>query len=207
MNPQILTHLSRDTKLAEIMPLITLPEIDIHNDIYFDLLESIVSQQLSVKAASTIFGRFLALFPDKKPSPEAILARSIEELRWCGLSGQKAGYIGNIARYWIDHHEANQDWMAMDDDTIIQELTSIKGVGKWTVQMILMFRLGRTDVFPVDDLGIRQGMIGLYGIEWKIGKELIKEMNHIAESWRPYRSEASRYIWRWKDGQKNKANP
>lgn len=165
MNPRILTHLSRDPKLAEIMPLITLPEIDIHNDIYFDLLESIVSQQLSVKAAATIFGRFLALFPDKKPAPEAVLARSAEELRSCGLSGQKAGYIANIARYWIEHHEKNQDWMAMDDDTIIRELTSIKGVGKWTVQMILMFRLGRLDIFPVDDLGIRQGMVGLYGIE------------------------------------------
>lgn len=81
MNPEILTHLSRDPRLAEIIPLITLTEIDIHNDIYFDLLQSIVSQQLSVKAAATIFGRFLALFPDKKPSPKAILARSIEELR------------------------------------------------------------------------------------------------------------------------------
>lgn len=90
MNSQILKHLSHDRKLAEIIPHISLPEIDIHNDIYFDLLESIVSQQLSVKAAATIFGRFLALFPDKKPSPEAILALSIEELRGCGLSGQKA---------------------------------------------------------------------------------------------------------------------
>lgn len=90
MNSQILTHLSRDLVLAEIMPLIILPEIDIHNDIYFDLLESIVSQQLSVKAAATIFGRFLDLFPEKNPSPEAVLARSIEELRSCGLSGQKA---------------------------------------------------------------------------------------------------------------------
>ena len=90
MNQETLTHLSRDPVLARIMPLIVLPKIDIHNDIYFDLLESIVSQQLSVKAASTIFGRFLALFPYKKPSPEGILARSTEELRSCGLSGQKA---------------------------------------------------------------------------------------------------------------------
>lgn len=89
--------------------------------------------------------------------------------------------------------------MVMDDDTIIKELTSIKGVGKWTVQMILMFRLGRPDIFPVDDLGIRHGMIGLYGLEGKTGKELIKEMNRISESWKPYRSVASRYIWRWKD--------
>lgn len=90
---------------------------------------------------------------------------STEQLRSCGLSGQKAGYIGNIARYWTEHEKDMHNWETSSDDTIIQELTNIKGVGKWTVQMILMFRLGRLDVFPVDDLGIRQGMIGLYGLE------------------------------------------
>ena len=90
MNQKALTPLSCDPRLAEIMPLITLSEIDIHNDIYFDLLESIVSQQLSVKAAATIFGRFLELFPEKNPSPDAILALDIETLKSSGLSGQKA---------------------------------------------------------------------------------------------------------------------
>ncbi len=202
MNPRILTHLSQDLKLAQIIPNIALSEIDIHNDIYFDLLQSIVSQQLSIKAAATIFGRFLALFPDKNPAPSVIIDMDMELLRSSGLSGQKAGYITNIARYWMDHKDMNQDWINTDDDTIIKELKSIKGVGKWTVQMILMFRLGRLDVFPIDDLGIRQGMIGLYELEGKTGKELIREMNRIAESWKPYRSVASRYIWKWKDGNK-----
>ncbi|MDD2916359.1 MAG: hypothetical protein PHH70_00750 [Candidatus Gracilibacteria bacterium] len=107
----------------------------------------------------------------------------------------------------MDHEDEKQDWLSLDDESIIKELTTLKGVGKWTVQMILMFRLGRPDIFPIDNLGIRQGIAGLYSIERKTEKEFTKEMNRIAESWRPYRSEASRHIWRWKDGQKNKANP
>ena len=198
MKQKIFEHLSRDPQLAKVMPLITLPEIEMHNDIYTDLLGSIISQQLSVKAAATIESRFLNLFPDQKPLPELVIAMSPEILRGVGLSGQKAGYIRNIATYWIEKQEDMKDWMAMSDDEIISELTQIKGVGKWTVQMILMFRLNRLDVFPIDDLGIRQGMIKMYGIE-ETGKELIKRLHEIAEPWRPYRSIACRYVWKWKD--------
>ena len=194
----IIEHLSKDKKLAEIIPLITLPEIDTHNDIYLDLLDSIVSQQLSVKVATVIFNRFLNLFDDLSPTPQKILDLDIEAMRGCGLSYQKAGYIKNIAQYWIDHHELNRDWLSMSDEDIIKELSSIKGVGKWTVQMILMFRLNRLDIFPIDDLGIRQGMTHLYQIE-SFGKEAMREMTAIAENWKPYRSIACRYIWRWKD--------
>ena len=195
---EIINHLCKDKKLAEIIPLITLPEIDAHNDIYLDLLDSIVSQQLSVKVAGIIFERFLNLFDNLDPSPQKILDLDVEDMRGCGLSYQKANYIKNIAQYWIDHHELNRDWLSMTDDEIINELSSIKGVGKWTVQMILMFRLNRLDVFPVDDLGIRQGMTHLYDIT-SSGKEAVSEMTKIAENWRPYRSTACRYVWRWKD--------
>lgn len=195
---KIIEHLSKDKKLAEIMPLIVLSEIDTHNDIYLDLLDSIVSQQLSVKVATVIFNRFLNLFDDLSPTPQKILDIDIEAMRGCGLSYQKAGYIKNIAQYWIDHHELNRDWLSMNDEEIIKELSSIKGVGKWTVQMILMFRLNRLDVFPIDDLGIRQGMTHLYKIE-STGKEAMREMIEIAENWKPYRSTACRYVWRWKD--------
>ena len=199
---KIIEHLSKDKKLAEIMPLIVLSEIDTHNDIYLDLLDSIVSQQLSVKVATVIFNRFLNLFDDLSPTPQKILDIDIEAMRGCGLSYQKAGYIKNIAQYWIDHHELNRDWLSMNDEEIIKELSSIKGVGKWTVQMILMFRLNRLDVFPIDDLGIRQGMTHLYKIE-STGKEAMREMTEIAENWKPYRSTACRYVWRWKDTIKN----
>lgn len=198
MQSEIIAHLSRDPRMATILPLITLPVIETHNDIYADLLGSIISQQLSVKAAATIESRFLDLFPERNPSPEHVITLSTEILRGVGLSAQKANYIRNIASYWIEKQEDMKDWMAMTDDDIIAELTQIKGVGKWTVQMILMFRLNRLDVFPIDDLGIRQGMIKLYKVE-ETGKELIKRLHEIAEPWRPYRSVACRHIWKWKD--------
>ncbi len=198
MHSEIIVHLSRDPRMATILPLITLPIVETHNDIYADLLGSIISQQLSVKAAATIESRFLDLFPERIPSPQQVTVLSTEILRGVGLSGQKANYIRNIAAYWIENQAHNKDWMTMLDDEIISELTQIKGVGKWTVQMILMFRLNRLDVFPIDDLGIRQGMVKLYGVE-ETGKELIKRLHEIAEPWRPYRSVACRHIWKWKD--------
>jgi DNA-3-methyladenine glycosylase II len=197
MDNNIIQHLSQDPKLGTIIPHVTLPPVDAHNDIYLDLLDSIVSQQLSVKAAGTIFNRFIELF-DADPTPHRILDMDIEAMRGCGLSYQKAGYIKNVATYWIENKEVMNDWLSMTDDDIIDRLTTIKGVGKWTVQMILMFRLNRLDVFPVDDLGIRQGMVLLYGIE-ETGKALLKKMVELAEPWRPYRSVACRYIWRYKD--------
>ena len=198
MKQEIFHHLSSDPRLADVLPLITLPEIETHNDIYGDLLGSIVSQQLSVKAAATIESRFLDLFPDRNPLPERVLAMDAEILRGCGLSYQKANYIRNIATYWIENQADKKDWMQTSDDDIISELTKIKGVGKWTVQMILMFRLNRLDIFPIDDLGIRQGMVKLYSVE-ETGKELIKRLHEIAEPWRPYRTIACRHIWKWKD--------
>ena len=198
MKQEIFHHLSSDPRLADVLPLITLPEIETHNDIYGDLLGSIVSQQLSVKAAATIESRFLDLFPDRNPLPERVLAMDVEALRGCGLSYQKANYIRNIATYWIENQADKKDWMQTSDDDIISELTKIKGVGKWTVQMILMFRLNRLDIFPIDDLGIRQGMVKLYSVE-ETGKELIKRLHEIAEPWRPYRTIACRHIWKWKD--------
>jgi len=200
MHTTITAHLMRDEKLAEIIPHIDLHSIDVHNDIYLDSLDSIVSQQLSVKVAGIIFQRFLQIFPDANPSPENILFEDKETLRACGLSYQKVGYIQNIAQYWIDNKATDLPWLTMSDEEIIETLSKIKGVGKWTVQMILMFRLGRADIFPFDDLGVRQGMIGLYGLESK-GKTLIAEMTVIAESWKPYRSTACRYVWKWKDAQ------
>jgi DNA-3-methyladenine glycosylase II len=198
MTNDIIKHLSGDPKLAEIIPKIALTDVDKHNDIYLDLLDSIVSQQLSVKAAGTIFQRFLEIFDDLNPTPHRVLETDVEVLRGCGLSYQKAGYIQNIATYWIENKCITKDWLALTDDEIIAELTTIKGVGKWTVQMILMFRLNRLDIFPIDDLGIRQGMMKLYCVE-ATGKELVRQLTEIAEAWRPYRTIACRYVWRYKD--------
>jgi DNA-3-methyladenine glycosylase II len=191
-------HLQQDPKLRELIQKIEVPDFTPSRKIYFDLLESIVSQQLSVKAATTIFNRFLDLFPDKYPHPEHLLVLEIEQLRAVGLSNQKARYMQNVADFSKAYNLETHDWDAMSDEEIIAFLSQIKGVGKWTVEMLLMFTLGRTDILPVDDLGIQQGIQRLYGLE-ETGKDLKKRMLEIAEPWRPYRTFACRYLWRFKD--------
>ena len=198
MDKKIKQHLAKDPKIAAVMEVITLPELEANNDIYYELLNSIVSQQLSVKAAATIFDRFLNLFPLCEPTPERVTEMDTEILRGCGLSYQKVSYIKNIALYWIENKALTKDWLVLTDEEIIAELTPIKGVGKWTVQMILMFRLNRPDVFPVDDLVIRQSMIKMYNVT-ETGKDLLKKLHEIAEPWQPYRSIACRFVWRFKD--------
>ena len=200
MEQKIIDHLLRDERLKEIIPLVTLPALETNNDVYLDLMSSVVSQQLSVKVADIIFDRFINLFPECDPRPERLVEMDLEELRKCGLSYQKGGYLKNIAAHWVEHHSKGmKDWLSMTDEEIIADLTSIKGVGRWTVQMILMFKLGHLDVFPIDDLGIRQGMVKMYGLEELSGKGLLAELARIAEGWRPYRTVACRYVWRWKD--------
>ncbi len=200
MQKAITDHLSKDPKLAAIIAVteLTVKPSSEDTDVYTVLLNSIVSQQLSVKAASTIFKRFLGIFPDDKPYPEFIADLSDEEIRAVGLSRQKAGYIRNVARYWQDHNLDETDWDSLTDVEILNLLTPIKGVGKWTVEMLLMFSLRRPDVFAADDLGIQQGMTKMYNLEEK-GTALRKRMIQIAEAWRPYRTYACRYIWRYKD--------
>jgi DNA-3-methyladenine glycosylase II len=190
--------IKNDPKLAPLIAAVTLPELK-SNDVYFDLIESIVSQQLSVKAATTIHLRFLELFPSKYPHPEYVAAVDLEQMRAMGLSYQKANYIKNTAAHFTEHQLLDVDWSTMSDDEIIKSLTAIKGVGKWTVQMILMFTLQRTDVLPVDDLGIQQGIEYVYNLDKDNLKILKKQMEEIAEAWRPYRSIACRYIWKYKD--------
>jgi DNA-3-methyladenine glycosylase II len=191
-------YLSKDAQLANVMAQITLSESNSSSDAYYNLLESIVSQQLSVKVADVIFGRFIKLFPDEYPHPKLLIEKDVTELRSVGLSNQKASYLRNVADFFEINNLAQRDWDAMTDDEIIDLLTQIKGVGKWTVQMLLMFTIRRPDIFPIDDLGIQQGMIKLYGIE-ETGKALKSRMLEISEHWKPHRTTASRYIWRFKD--------
>lgn len=195
---EIKTYLkARDPILTPLIDKIELPELMV-GDVYENLLSSIVSQQLSVKAAATIYNRFLDLFPNRYPDPENVLAISKETLRAVGLSAQKAAYIQNTAIYFHHNVENIVHWQDLSDKEIIDLLSCIKGVGIWTVQMILIFTLRREDVFPHLDLGVKTGMKRLYGIESE-SKLLQKNMEEIAENWRPYRSYVARYIWHWKD--------
>ncbi|MEZ4988095.1 MAG: DNA-3-methyladenine glycosylase 2 family protein [Saprospiraceae bacterium] len=191
-------QLIQDPILAPLIESIKLEPTEVSDDVYFRLIRAIVYQQLSGKAAATIFGRFEQLFSDGYPHPEMLLDLPISSLRAAGLSNQKATYVQHVARYFIEEDLMRQDWSCLPDDVIQNRLTAIKGVGKWTAQMILIFTLGRKDIFPLGDLAIRQSMQELYQVNSK-GKQLEKDLCRIAAAWRPYRSVASRYLWAWRD--------
>ena len=157
------------------------------------LLGSIVSQQLSTKAAATIFGRFVALFPDEKTlSAAAIVALDDPTLRGVGLSGQKVRYVRDLCGRIIDGRLQLNEIEGLDDEDVIQRLTEVKGFGRWTAEMFLMFRLHRPDVLPVDDLGIVNAVQRLYKLRKRPDA---KKLYKLGEAWRPYRSVASWYLW------------
>ncbi|HSX10031.1 MAG TPA: DNA-3-methyladenine glycosylase [Candidatus Saccharimonadales bacterium] len=156
-----------------------------------ELIRSVISQQLSVKAARTIFARFIDLFPDTIfPTAEIILDTDDEKIRSAGLSYQKVSYVKSIANAFVSDLIDEEKIRQQSDEEVIQELTQIKGIGRWTAEMILIFYLLRSDVFSIDDLGLRNAITNLYGITDR------KEMIALAETWRPYRSLACWYLWR-----------
>lgn len=170
------------------------PKPDI--DIYHSLLESIVSQQLSTKVVQVIWRRFTGLFIDGYPDAESLLSKEHEVLRGIGLSNSKANYVKNVAEFSLKNDMSFDFLQQKRDEEIIDYLSQIKGVGRWTVQMILMFPMDRPNVFPVDDLGIQNAMKKLYGLELE-KKELKLKMTEIASVWDPYRSLATKYLWKY----------
>jgi DNA-3-methyladenine glycosylase II len=158
------------------------------------LVGAIVSQQLSTKAAATIFGRFVALFPDNHiPDAAAIAAHSDEVLRSVGLSGQKVGYLRDLSARLIDGRLQLDELESLPDEAVIERLVAVKGFGRWTAEMFLMFVLNRPDVLPVDDLGLREGVREIYKLPERPSP---KEVIELGEAWRPFRSIATWYIWR-----------
>jgi DNA-3-methyladenine glycosylase II len=161
-------------------------------DAYGALVRTIVGQQLSTKAARTIYNRLAALFGDRPPTPEEILAADEEELRAAGLSRPKVSYLRDLARHVIDGEldlEALQD---LPDEEVIDQITAVKGLGRWSADMFLMFHLGRPDVLPVGDLGIRRAVERAYGLEELPDAETLHD---IAATWRPQRTLACLYLW------------
>jgi len=191
-------HLSKDKKLAAIINEPLEPLHGRHN-IPLRLMASIMSQQLSTKVAKVIYHRFLALFNGEEPSPQQVLAMPAETLRSIGLSNAKVGYVHNVARFCIEHNIEDHTLQVMNNEDIIALLTQIKGVGRWTVEMLLMFTLGREDVFAPDDLGIQQAMVKLYNIKTTDKKVLRARMLKLSAKWKPYRTYACIHLWRWKD--------
>jgi len=159
--------------------------------LYEELVESIIGQQLSGKAADTIFKRFLALYKDSTfPRAEELLKTDVERLRSAGMSYGKAGYIKNIAQAFVDKDLDIKKLRTMSDGEIISELTKIKGVGKWTAEMILIFTFKREDVFSLGDAGLRRAIKNLYKLE----KDA--DILRLSEKWKPKRSYACWYLWR-----------
>ncbi|MBI2720564.1 MAG: DNA-3-methyladenine glycosylase 2 family protein [Bacteroidetes bacterium] len=192
-------HLRKDKRLKKVIDAVGTIKNSKQEDLYYSLIRAIVGQQLSVKAAATIFARFLQLFKNQYPHPKEVLKIKDKTLRAAGLSYQKASYLKNIAQFSIDNTLDYSKLKSMKDDELIEYLVQIKGVGRWTVEMLLMFSLGREDVFPKDDLGIQNGIKKLYNIEPVNKKDLFIQMDAIAEKWKPYRTLASKYLWRHKD--------
>ena len=161
---------------------------------YFEaLLESIVSQQLSVKAADTIWARFLKLLPDGKLSAEEVSEIPDPKIRDVGISWSKISYIKDLARRTMESGILFEQFEIMTDEEIIEELIKVKGIGRWTAEMFLMFAMERPDVFSYGDLGLRRAMQKWYNIDHEPTQE---EAEKIASKWKPYRTIACRYLWR-----------
>ncbi len=194
-----IAHLSKDKKLKKLIDLQPAYLLEKRNKVYLRLCSSILSQQLSTKVARVLYNRFLDLYGGKEPSAKKILESPVEVFRSIGFSNAKASYVHNVCRFFIDNKITDANLHKMSNEEVLDLLTQIKGVGKWTVEMILMFTLGREDVFAFDDLGLKQSIIKLYNLKETDRKLLYKKIEAISLKWSPYRTYACRYLWNWKD--------
>ncbi len=192
-----LRHLSTDPRFAALIRRVGPPrlKIDKGRDLYEALVRAIAHQQLHGKAAETILGRFAALYPDQPfPTPTQVLATSDEALRGCGFSGSKVAAIRDVCAKAVDGVIPSRRSAArLTDEALIERLVSIRGVGRWTVEMLLIFTLGRPDVLPIDDFGVREGYRVLYGLDAQPKPRALAE---IGLAWAPYRSLATWYLYR-----------
>jgi len=181
---------NKDVLLKSLIEEFEEPRLSSRGDLFATLIKSIVGQQISVIAASAVWSRLFDLVG--KVNPESILAKTHEELRQVGLSNRKVEYIVGMAEAWTEGL-GEIDWEQMSDEEVVQELVKLRGVGRWTVQMLLIFALLRQDVFPIDDIGLIRGMEKLYNS----GNPLeTSELYEISEKWMPYRTMGVWYIWR-----------
>lgn len=199
-NTDYITHLSKDMRLLPALEGRDALVLKRKRNIFLHLVSSIISQQLSTKVADVIYNRFLELYDNTAPTPEQVLEMEFDKLRSIGLSNAKTTYVRNIAQYAIDNDMSDKRLYKMSNDEVMEFLLPIKGVGRWTVEMQLMFALGREDVFAVDDLGIQQAMIKLYKLKTDDKKQLRTKMLKLSEKWQPYRTYACMHLWRYKDG-------
>jgi len=200
--PKALTHLRRDPVLKRVIRRIGPCELrPVQREPYEALVRAIAHQQVHGRAAEAILGRFIALYPAHDfPPAVMVLETPVEAMRGCGLSGSKVAAIRDIAEKAVGGLVPTREVAArLSDEALVERLVAIRGVGRWTVEMLLMFTLGREDVLPVDDFGVREGWRVATGADAQLKP---KELAAIGEAWSPYRTIAAWYLWRAADAAK-----
>ena len=192
-------YLGKDKRVKKLMEEHGVLSVTKRKNICLYLCGSIMSQQLSTKVAAVIYQRFVDLYGGKQPSPQQIVETPLPTLRSIGLSNAKTQYVHNVARFAIEQGMELKKLNKMTNEEVINYFVTIKGVGRWTVEMLLMFALGREDVFAVDDLGIQNAMIGLYKLKREDKKKFKEDLLRISTKWSPYRTYACMHLWKWKD--------
>ncbi|MCI1191086.1 DNA-3-methyladenine glycosylase [Calidifontimicrobium sp. SYSU G02091] len=188
-------HLARrDRVMRKLIPRFGQARLSSRGDAFTTLARSIVGQQISVKAAQSVWERLVAAVDGGATvDPRRVLALGIDELRASGLSARKADYVRDLATHFVERTVHVDDWPAMDDEAIIDELVAIRGIGRWTAEMFLIFHLLRPNVLPLDDLGLLRGI----SVNYFSGEPVSRaEAREVGEAWAPYRSVATWYVWR-----------
>ena len=183
--------MKKDRVMRRLVPKFIGASIETRGEPFVTLARSVVGQQISVKAAQSVWDRFSALM--KTVNPRAVSKLTVEDMRAAGLSGRKVQYIKDLADYFQTGKVSVKQWDAMEDEAIIAELIAIRGIGRWTAEMFLMFYLRRPDVLPLDDVGLLNGISKLYFSDEPVSRS---EVRDLARAWEPYRSVATWYIWR-----------
>jgi len=183
--------MKKDRVMRRLVPKFIGASIETRGEPFVTLARSVVGQQISVKAAQSVWDRFSALM--KTVNPRAVSKLTVEDMRAAGLSGRKDEYIKDLADYFQTGKVSVKQWDAMEDEAIIAELIAIRGIGRWTAEMFLMFYLRRPDVLPLDDVGLLNGISKLYFSDEPVSRS---EVRDLARAWEPYRSVATWYIWR-----------
>lgn len=191
---KIIDHFKkRDQQIFRLIETYGFADFNPSQDYFNDLVESIINQQLSNKAAATIWKRFRDLFKPKKITPESVIKMDLNKIRSCGTSNAKAQYIKNIAQAFLDHTITPTKFSQMSDSEIISQLVKVKGVGGWTAEMFLIFSLGRADIFSMGDAGLSKAINIIYGRNRTL---TVKQKEKIVSKWSPYRSYACLMLWK-----------
>ena len=189
-------HLAkRDRVMRKLIPMFGEARLQSRRDPFTTLARSIVGQQVSVQSAQAVWDRFVALggADSRRVRPAAVTALDVEDMRQAGLSARKVEYLRDLAEHFQDQSLHVAQWQRMDDERIIEELVAIRGIGRWTAEMVLIFHLMRPNVLPLDDLGLVKGI----SLNYFSGEPVSRaEAREVGEAWAPYRSVATWYIWR-----------